>query len=80
MRKAVRKLRLRQGDTIVVSDLTMAQQLTNIGEILRLGFDVPIIIVPPGSSLKRVCKEYILKKAKAIAEEFENTKEETNAK
>jgi hypothetical protein len=82
MKKAIRRLRLRKGDAIIVSNPSMATSIAHAGQSLDLGFEVPIFIVPKGFSLKRVCREYLVKKAQEIVKEFESTlatpKEESN--
>jgi uroporphyrinogen-III synthase len=89
-RKAIRRLRLRRGDIIIVSDSEMVKGLVGIGRTMGLGFDVPILVVPQGFTIKRACKEYVLKVTKeAVIDELVEKaavelgnlkpKEETNA-
>ena len=66
MKKAIRRLRLRRGDAIIVSDTRLIEQLQKIGPSMKLEFDVPIFFVPEGTSFRRVCKEYVLKVAQEI--------------
>ena len=75
MKKAIRRLRLRRGDAIIVSDTRLIEQLQKIGPSMKLEFDVPIFFVPEGTSFRRVCKEYVLKVAQEIVTEEAHAKE-----
>ena len=56
MKKAIRRLRLRKGDIVVVNDSNLIQSLS---QIKGVEFPVPIIYAPDG--IKRVSKEYLQK-------------------
>jgi len=71
MKKAIRRLRLREGDILVVSDPDLPRRLSQLHRIGGGGppFEVPIIFAPNG--LKRVSREYL----KKILERMENSVE-----
>jgi hypothetical protein len=58
MKKAIRRLRLRKGDILVVSDVLLAERLSKMYDIVP--FKTPIIIAPDG--IKRISKEYLNKR------------------
>ena len=58
MKKAIRKLRLRDGDILVVSDPRLLQTLNQMSVAgTNLSVNIPIVYAPEG--IKRVNKKYI---------------------
>jgi len=58
MKKAIRRLRLREGDILVVRDQETMHNLMNFF-VANITFSVPILFAPDG--VKRVKREYLEK-------------------
>jgi hypothetical protein len=52
LRRAIRRLRLKKGDILVVREPETARRLAGSGKDLGLNFNVPIVVIPEKYKVK----------------------------
>lgn len=64
LRRALKRLRLKPGDVLIVRDWNMLSQLEEL-RIPNLNFSIPILFAPDKDSIVRMPREELLKQINA---------------